>query len=224
MMRLARTSSDSALRRATSINAGVWAGHPASCGFHPENVAENSRFWRFRRQQRKNAPDVAMNPYRACGPPRPTPEFPRATGRLSSAGRGQQPAGVATRMSTPRRSASICGLMLTPPLNQGGAQRKMPAIGSHTFFHLGRQLAASASDQGSHGMTPREADALACAPGAAAAAGNRPVLPGRLGAGQNVRPSRITVSPAPAPAWVACSLHRRQRASTRPTGRDLQTT
>ena len=55
--------------------------------------------------------------------------------------------GVATRMSTPRRRASICGLMLTPPKTTGERQRRVLAVASDAFLDLRRELARRREDQ-----------------------------------------------------------------------------
>ncbi|MNS84626.1 hypothetical protein D3C72_1184590 [compost metagenome] len=104
------------LRRATSIMAGLFSKPSARALISSENVAENSRFWRFGGSTASTFLMSRMKPMSSM-------RSASSRIRISTFDRSTVPwpmwsskrPGVATRMSTPCLSCLICGLMPTPP-------------------------------------------------------------------------------------------------------------
>ena len=58
---------------------------------------------------------------------------------------------MATRISTPRASAWICGLIFDATEDHGAGKRDVFAVGLDAFFHLGGEFARRGQDQGADG-------------------------------------------------------------------------
>jgi len=179
----------------------------------------------LRRKQREDAPDVVMKPMSSMRSPSSSTRI--CTWRKSTVfcctWSSSRP-GVATRMSTPRRSASTCGCM-RPRRTPEPISGSCTAIGAHAFFDLRGELPGRVminartgwrAGEWLHSQRWQVFAIWQCEAGGLAGA----VWAARAGRGRRARPG----SPAPGWGWVGCSLARRRRAAARATGRVVQTT
>ena len=85
--------------------------------------------------------------------------------------------GVATRMSTPRRSASICGPMPTPPKIVVALHAQVLAVGADAVVHLRGEFAGRGQDQRARALARCAGAALRANRRCSSGSANAAVLP-----------------------------------------------
>ena len=142
------TSSDSAFRRATSTIAGSCSSDSASSRISSENVAENSRFWRFFGSDREHAADVADETHveHPVGfvehEDLDVPEVDRLLLHVI-----EQPSGCRDEdvHATPERID--LRVDADAAIHERRLERHVPAVDAHALLDLCRELAGRGEDQ-----------------------------------------------------------------------------
>ena len=206
------------LRRATSISAGSFSRRSASSLISSLKVAENSRLCFFCGSTASTFLMSWMKPMSSMRSASSSTKIStwRQVERALLWWSSRRP-GVATRMSTPRRSLSICGCMPTPPKITMLVELGVLAVGANAFFDLRREFARGRQDQGADRRCgrlrvarPRALAIRRCSIGSVKPA----VLPVPVWAPASRSPPRARRgSPAPGWGWGCRSPVRARRAA-----------
>ena len=139
--------------------AGCWL---ASSRISSAYVAENMRFWRCARQQLDDAPDRADEAHveHAIRFVQHEALHAGADRAQRCSARSSRRPGVATSRSQPLRSASICGLMLTPPNTTTVRRLHELAVRARALGNLCGELARGSEHQRARRATGRAGSKL----------------------------------------------------------------